>query len=180
MVGLELPIEVKRVEACFFMRPWDFRGILPTVHDMARGNMYRCEGSDVTIAFEIEAFLRPERLIQEPEKLSEDVDEAIIKMWLREMPQLLTPMKRASYRGGYSSLYDCSPDESPLLGKVPGIDGFYLCCGWSGIGFQQCPATGEVLAELVTEGQTTLIDWTVFRLGRFEEGQPIAGAWGYH
>jgi sarcosine oxidase subunit beta len=180
MVGIELPIEPKRVESCFFLRPWDFRGVIPTVHNMAKGHMFRGEGEDIMIAFDIEAFLSPERLVKDPDKFSEDIGEPIVKMWLAEIPQLFPSLKRTSYRGGHASLYDCSPDESPILGKVPEVEGLYLCCGWSGIGFQQSMATGEVLAELITEDKTSLIDWTIFSLNRFKEGRLIPRAWGFH
>jgi len=180
MVGIELPIEPKRVESCFFLRPWDFRGVIPTVHNMAKGHMFRGEGEDIMIGFAIEAFLSPERLVKDPDKFSEDIGEPIVKMWLGEIPQLFPPMKRTSYRGGHASLYDCSPDESPILGKVPEVEGLYLCCGWSGIGFQQSMATGEVLAELITEDKASLIDWTIFSLNRFKEGRLIPRAWGFH
>jgi sarcosine oxidase subunit beta len=180
MAGIELPIEPKRVESCFFLRPWDFRGVIPTVHNMAKGHMFRGEGEDIMIAFEIEAFLSPGRLVKDPDKFSEDIGEPIVKMWLGEIPQLFPSMKRTSYRGGHASLYDCSPDESPILGKVPEVEGLYLCCGWSGIGFQQSMATGEVLAELITEDRTSLIDWTIFSLNRFKEGKLIPRAWGFH
>lgn len=180
MVGVELPIAVKLVEVIFFLRPWDFRGIVPTLHHAAKQHMYRCEGNDLFLAFEVTAFERPERLVKDPDNFSEEVNQATVKLFLQEMPLLIPPMKRASYRGGHTSVYDSTPDENPLLGKVKGIEGFYLCCGWSGIGFQQSPAVGEVMAELVTEDRTTLIDWSVFRLSRFEEGKAFAGVWGYH
>lgn len=47
MVGIEIPIEVKRVETCFYLRPWDFRGIIPTLHNLSTEQMYRCEGNDL-------------------------------------------------------------------------------------------------------------------------------------
>jgi len=179
MAGIELPVTVKWVEACSFLRPWDFRGIIPTIHNVARQHMYRCEGNDLLLTFEIVAFESPERLVKDPDNYEEEVSEATVKLFLEALPLLVPPMKRASYRGGYTGVYDCSPDESPIIGKVPEVEGFYLCCGWSGIGFQQSPAIGEVMAELVTEDRTTLIDWSVFRLSRFKEGKPIAGAWDY-
>lgn len=180
MVGIKLPIKVKWVEGCFFLRPWDFRGIIPTMHNLANEHMYRCEGNDLLLTFEVKTFERPNRLVKNPDKFNEDVTRATVALFLNELPRLLPPMKRASYRGGYTGLYDCTPDENPILGKVPEIEGFYLSCGWSGIGFQQSPAIGEVMAELIAEDKTSLIDWTVFRLSRFKEGKPIKGAWGYH
>jgi sarcosine oxidase subunit beta len=179
-IGRMVGVTVKRVEVCFFRRPWDFLGIIPTVHHVAREHMYRCEGEREILGFEVTAFERPERLVENPDKFDEEVPEDTIKLWLKEMPLLFPPMSRGSYRGGHASLYDSTPDENPVLGKVPDVEGFYLCCGWSGIGFQQSPAIGEIMAELLTEDRTTLIDWTAYRLSRFAEGKLFTGAWGFH
>ncbi len=180
MVGIEIPVKPIRVETCFFLRPWDFRGIYPTLHNVTNEHMYRCEGNDLLLTHDVNARELPERVMKSPEKINEEVGEATVKLFLQELPALLPPMKRTSYRGGYASMFDSSPDENPILGKVPEVEGFYLACGWSGLGFEQSPATGEIIAELVTEDKTTLIDWTVFRLSRFAEGKPIADAWSYH
>ena len=45
--------------------------------------------------------------------------------------------------------------------------------GSRGLGFGQSPAIGEVMAELITEDRTALIDWTVFRVSRFKEEEPL-------
>jgi sarcosine oxidase subunit beta len=179
MVGIDIPITVKRVETCTWLRPWDFRGIIPTVHTLYNEQMYRCEGNDLFLTFEVVAFRRPDRLIENPNKFNEEVEKKTVEVFLEAMPRILPPMKRASYRGGYASVYDVTPDEHAILGKVPEVSGFYLCCGWSGHGFQQSPAIGELIAELITEGRTTLVDWSVFRLSRFQEGKLLSGAWGY-
>lgn len=131
------------------------------------------------MSFEVVAFRKPEKLVKNPDKLNEEVDKETVDMFLDAIPHLLPPMKRASYRGGYASLYDVTPDENAILGKVPELSGFYLCCGWSGHGFQQHPAIGELMAELITTDKTTLVDWSVFRLSRFKEGKLLSGAWGF-
>jgi sarcosine oxidase subunit beta len=179
MAGVDLPITVKRGDVCFFLRPWDFLGIIPSVHNVAKEHTYRCEGNDLQLAHDVDARKRLERLVEDPDKFNEEVDEDTVALFLRELPLLFPPMKRASYRGGYASVFDCSPDENPIIGKVSEVAGFYLCSGWSGLGFQQSPAIGEIMAELITDDKTTLVDWSVFRLSRFEEGKTIPSAWEY-
>jgi len=180
MVGIEIPITIKREQICSFLRPWDFRGIFPIIHNLLNEQLYRSEGNDILLAVDTFEFMRPESLVEDPDHYNEEADEAIVKLLLRGMPLLLPPMKRASFRGGYAGLYDVPPDESPIIGKVPEVEGFYLCCGWSGVGFQQSPAIGELMAELITEDKTTLIDWSVFRLSRFKEGKAFVSSWGAH
>jgi len=180
MVGIELPITIKREQICSFLRPWDFRGIFPIIHSNITEHLYRSEGNDILLAVDTFEFMRPEALVEDPDHYNEEASEAIVKLFLREIPPLLPPMKRASYRGGYAGTYDVPPDENPIIGKVLEIEGFYLCCGWSGVGFGQSAAIGEVMAELITEDKTTLIDWPVFRLSRFKEGKPLISTWGAH
>jgi len=45
--------------------------------------------------------------------------------------------------------YDTSPDGQPILGAVPGLDGYYQAVGFSGHGYMLSPAVGRVMAELV-------------------------------
>jgi sarcosine oxidase subunit beta len=180
MVGIDIPITIKREQICSFLRPWDFRGIFPIVHNLVNEHIYRSEGNDILLAVDSFDFMRPEALVTDPDHYNEEADEAKVKVFLKEIPLILPPMKRASYRGGYAGIYDVPPDQSPILGKVPEVAGFYLCCGWSGVGFGQSAAIGEVMAELITEDKTTLIDWTVFRLSRFKEGEPLASTWKAH
>jgi len=179
MVGIELPMTIKRVQPCFFLRPWDFRGIIPTIHNVIKEHVYRCEGTDLLLVVDADVFRGPGCLVEDPDNFNEAVDEETVKLFLEELPLLIPSMKRASYRGGYAGLFDWTPDENAILDKVPEVEGFYLCCGWCGLGFEQSPATGELMAELITEDKTTLIDWSVFRLSRFKEGKLIASPWLY-
>jgi sarcosine oxidase subunit beta len=69
----------------------------------------------------------------------------------------------------YAGLYDVSPDDHAILGKTE-VEGFYVATGFSGHGFQHSPATGRLMAELLTTGKTTGIDITSLSLGRFATG----------
>lgn len=71
-----------------------------------------------------------------------------------------------------------TPDGKAILGQA-GPDGFYLACGLSGTGFKKAPAIGQCLTEFITQGHSTTVDMTPFRLSRFAEGQPIRGLHEY-
>jgi len=52
--------------------------------------------------------------------------------------------------GAWAGLYDVnSLDGNAILGEWPTIGGLYLATGFSGHGFQQCPAVGRYLSELI-------------------------------
>ena len=78
-----------------------------------------------------------------------------------------------SPKRSWAGLYEVTPDRHPILGPVLGIEGFYLANGFSGHGVMHSPATGKLLAELITQGRTKLLDIRSLGLERFQLGQLI-------
>ena len=68
---------------------------------------------------------------------------------------------------GQAGLHSDTPDHNAILGDVPGIEGLYLACGFSGHGFMHSPAVGRLMAELILEGKTDM-DISSLALQRFE------------
>jgi glycine/D-amino acid oxidase-like deaminating enzyme len=66
--------------------------------------------------------------------------------------------------------YEMSPDHNAIVGEVGEPNRFLYATGFSGHGFQQCPAVGEHLAELVA-GRTPTVDLAAFSLDRFAHGE---------
>jgi sarcosine oxidase subunit beta len=56
----------------------------------------------------------------------------------------------------WAGSYDMSPDHRPIVGGVDGVDGYYHACGFSGHGFMLSPIVSQLLAELITTGETSL------------------------
>ncbi len=57
-------------------------------------------------------------------------------------------------------------DGIPVIGPVPGIEGAYIATGHSVWGILNAPATGEAMAELITDGATQSVDLSPFRASR--------------
>ena len=74
---------------------------------------------------------------------------------------------------GWAGLYEMTPDYHPILGKVPGIEGFWVAAGFSGHGVMHSPATGMIMADLILKGATELIDARMLDYARFSEGRLI-------
>ena len=51
-------------------------------------------------------------------------------------------------------LFENSPDEHFLLGRLPGVPQVVVGGGFSGHGFKFCSVVGEILADLATDGET--------------------------
>jgi sarcosine oxidase subunit beta len=92
---------------------------------------------------------------------SEDVSEEAV----RRLPALGDLPVQSSWWG----YYDVSPDWNALVGEAPGVSRFLYATGFSGHGFQQAPAVGEHIAELVA-GATPTLDLSPFSATRFAEG----------
>jgi sarcosine oxidase subunit beta len=83
----------------------------------------------------------------------------------RRLPVLVDLPVQSSWWG----FYEVSPDWNALVGETSEPAGFFYATGFSGHGFQQAPAVGEHVAELVAGREPTL-DLSAFDVTRFERG----------
>ncbi len=51
--------------------------------------------------------------------------------------------------GAETGLFTRTPDNQPLLGKVEGVEGLYIACGFSGHSFTMAPSVGEGIAQML-------------------------------
>jgi glycine/D-amino acid oxidase-like deaminating enzyme len=100
----------------------------------------------------------------DPEPVQDILDDA--ERHLKEYYPAFRPMKIAERWAG---LIDAVPDAVPVISKVPQLEGFHLCTGFSGHGFGLGPGAGRLMAEIVT-GETACVDPSPFRYGRFFDG----------
>jgi glycine/D-amino acid oxidase-like deaminating enzyme len=63
-------------------------------------------------------------------------------------------------------------DGLPLIGRVPGVEGAYVASGHSVWGILNAPATGEAMAELITDGAAHTVDLSPFDPGRIRPFDP--------
>jgi sarcosine oxidase subunit beta len=93
---------------------------------------------------------------------------AVVERALARFPIL----EHTSIKTGWAGLYEDTPDKHPILGKVDGIEGFINAAGFSGHGIMHAPATGELIAELIVDGRTSL-DISALSASRFRTGQLV-------
>lgn len=75
----------------------------------------------------------------------------------RRVPELLN----AGIRTAWAGLYEVTPDHNPFLGALPDPSGLWCACGFSGHGFQQAPAVGLALSQMIT-GAPVAVDLSAF------------------
>ena len=67
---------------------------------------------------------------------------------------------------GWAGLYEVTPDHNGLIGEATGVSRFLYATGFSGHGFLQAPAVGEVIRDLVL-GETPFVDVSPLSVDRF-------------
>ncbi|HEV8654689.1 MAG TPA: FAD-binding oxidoreductase [Candidatus Limnocylindria bacterium] len=81
-------------------------------------------------------------------------------------------LERAKVKTGWAGFYEDTPDKHPIIGAIPGVEGFLCAAGFSGHGIMHAPAAGEAIAEMITDGRTSL-DVTPLAYDRFRRGELI-------
>ncbi len=81
----------------------------------------------------------------------------------------LPALAEAGIASSWWGNYEVSPDHNAMLGASGEVPGFFYATGFSGHGFQQSPAIGEHLAELVL-GRTPSLDLSELSASRFTVG----------
>jgi sarcosine oxidase subunit beta len=97
------------------------------------------------------------------EHLAESVEQAVVRLPL---------LAEAEIHRGWAGLYEISPDNNAILGRVPEVEGFYVAGGHSGHGFQHGPIVGKLMAELILTGRPT-IDIGALGIERFRTGKAV-------
>ena len=92
--------------------------------------------------------------------------ERLIPIASRRLPALGDSAIAHSWAG----LYEVTPDATPIIGRAPELEGFYMINGFSGHGFQHSPAAGRLLADLIVKSETPDFDLRPFAYERFSTG----------
>lgn len=93
-----------------------------------------------------------------------DASDEFITEMPRRMVRLLPKLAAVKVLRQWAGSYEMTPDGNPVCGPTP-VEGFYVSAGMSGHGFMFGPALGELMAEMITTGSSS-IDISEFRLDR--------------
>jgi sarcosine oxidase subunit beta len=176
-VGIELPIKASRHQVATYRRPDEF------------------ERHMVFAGFDDEVYIRPETgglmlvgsiepeeaeaEVADPDSFNERVDFDIVADFSERVARRYPLMEQGTTAGGWASLYDVTPDWHAIMGALPGVEGLYCVAGTSGHGFKLGPAVGEMMADLIINGEKPDADINLFSLNRFDAGKGVAGKYEY-
>jgi sarcosine oxidase subunit beta len=176
-LGLRVPVQACRTQVALLRRPPDSGRRGPVYADFVQGIYFRPMAGDIVHAGSVAGEEVKDPV--DPEHYNEAADGA----WLPGVRQRLgrrCPALLQGYgRGGYGALYEITPDWHPIIDRLPGVEGAYCAAGFSGHGFKMSPIVGQLVAELVVDGQASTLDITPLRLARYEENDPVKTPYAY-
>ena len=108
--------------------------------------------------------------LEEPSSFNMNVDWSFMEKVVEHGIERVPLLEKARIMRGWAGLYSITPDNQPIIDKIPGVEGFYCAVGFSGHGFMLSPATGLVMSELIAEGEAKSFDISEFSFNRFAEG----------
>jgi sarcosine oxidase subunit beta len=161
-LGFEIPVQPVRRQ-CFVTEPMaEFPHPIPMTIDYGTGVYMHSESGGLLIG-------KADK--NEPPSFNENVDYGFLEQVAELAMGRVPALENARIRTGWGGLYEVTPDNHPVIGAA-GESGWWVACGFSGHGVMHAPATGRLVAEMLTTGKTSL-DVSCLRLSRFREGKPM-------
>ena len=151
MAGIEIPVHGEPRHMWFSPEHGGLRDDLPLTIDFSTSFYFHREGPGIVFGGREQAL--------------EDVAEHA----LRRLPLIVELPIQSSWWG----YYEVSPDHNAIVGESSAPGRFLYATGFSGHGFQQAPAIGEHLAQLI-RGEQPAFDLGALSLERFARGEQRA------
>ncbi|MDH4138113.1 MAG: FAD-binding oxidoreductase [Anaerolineae bacterium] len=155
--GMELPITNYKRHIFVTGPVAAYPDIFPFTYELEVGWYLRREGPGLLIGMGK----------QESDEDDPQVDWSFLDQVVEHSMHRAPPLAEAGVMSGWAGLRSLTPDDDPILGPAPHLEGFYNDCGWGGHGIMNAPAGGMILADLILHGQTDLVDVYPFRAERF-------------
>jgi sarcosine oxidase, subunit beta len=162
MAGIEVPVRPFRRQI-FVTEPFSLSRPVPMTVDFRTSFYFHPEGAGMLLGMS-----DPD----EPTSFDTSVSWDFLEHLIEHATWRLPALERARIHTGWAGLYEVSPDNQAIVGESPQLDGFWLCCGFSGHGFMQAPAMGHLLAERLL-GREPEVDVTPFAPTRFADGSDL-------
>lgn len=161
LAGVELPVRPLRRQILVTEPIPDLPAGMPFTIDFSTGLYFHDEG--------------PGLLVGMPEaEAAYGFDLAPDDAWLDHLAEAVE--KRVPRLGEvgvahrWAGLYEMTPDHNALVGEAGSVGRFLYATGFSGHGFLQGPAVGEVMRDLVLERQP-VVDVSALRVDRFDAAE---------
>jgi sarcosine oxidase subunit beta len=161
MAGLDLPVQPYRRQVFMTQAFPAIPKPVPMILDIEPAFYFRGEGPGILMGMSDQ---------DEPPSFNTHVDYCFLERVIDAAVARAPILEQAEIMRGWGGLYDITPDDNPIIGRLPGVEGLLCAIGFSGHGFQQGPPVGRVLSELILDGQTGF-DLSPFAHDRFGRGR---------
>jgi sarcosine oxidase subunit beta len=158
MAGVELPVQPYRRQVFVTQAFGAIPKPVPMILDIEPAFYFRGEGPGVLMGMS-----DPE----EPSSFRTNVDYGFLEEVIDRAIHRAPLLEEAEILRGWGGLYAITPDDNPIIGAMPGVQGSFCAIGFSGHGFQQAPTVGRILSELILDGGTDF-DLSPFAHDRFD------------
>jgi sarcosine oxidase subunit beta len=169
MVGVDLPVSPRRRQAMVVDPEMAVPDSNPLVTDLDDHSYFRPERDGKALVGGHFSDADPE---QDPDRYRKSTDLA----WTVDAIEHVSTV--ADYFGpdsevvrGWAGLYAVTPDHHPIIEET--MPGMVTATGFSGHGFMQSPATGQVVSELVLDGESKTVNVSPLTSDRFERGEEL-------
>jgi sarcosine oxidase, subunit beta len=167
MAGVDLPVTPYRRQILFTEPVDGLPAELPMTIDFSNTFYFHGEGRGLLMGMS-----DPD----EPPSFRLDRDDAWLPRLTEAMQRRAPELLDVGVTGGWAGLYEVTPDHNAIVGASSSTPGFVYATGFSGHGFLQAPAVGEVVRDLVL-GERPFVDVGPLAVDRFSAGgdQEAAG-----
>jgi sarcosine oxidase subunit beta len=164
MAGVDLPIEPIRRQIAVTTPIAGLRSDFPFVIDFSQALYFHRESGGILTG-----------MSNRDEKPGFDtgIDEEWRLRHLEKAIARLPMLENADLAAEWAGLYEVTPDDQPILGALPLVQGLFVCAGFSGHGLMHGPAAGLVMSEEILDGRATTIDIDSLRFARFAQGASV-------
>ena len=161
MAGVSLPVQPIRRQIAVTAAIPSLRSDFPFVIDFSRALYFHREGGGILTGMSNR---------DEPPGWNTSVDDEWRLHHLENAMERLPMLADAEIMAEWAGLYEVTPDDQPILGRLPQADGLFVCAGFSGHGLMHGPGAGLLMAEEILDGRAHTVDIDPLRWNRFEAG----------
>lgn len=157
MAGVDLPVEPLRRQIAVTEPVEGLPPDLPMTIDFTTSLYFHTEGPGLLVG------------MSDPEErpgFATDTHDRWIPRLGAAMEQRAPALLDLRRTGGWAGLYELTPDHNALIGEATSVSRFLYATGFSGHGFLQGPAVGEVVRDLYL-GRVPFVDVSPLSVGRF-------------
>jgi sarcosine oxidase subunit beta len=166
-LGVQVGIQSIRAQVAFFDRPPALKAGHAAFIDYITGAYFRPHTYGLTMV----GLNTPVNAETNPDAFDENVPNDFVNEMRQRLAARLPAMTNARFIRGHAGIYDVTPDNRPIISRVPGIAGLMVAAGFGGAGFAVAPAVGACVAEIITQGEARMVDVKRLEIGNEEREQ---------